>query len=145
MSEKRLQIIDKDKPVRIAHTCVGLGYNAIILEDYEKADEYFKKGLEILIENKRAEDVAETLYNMFTNYYVAGLNEKVIECIELLLKVMKFIHIQGLRICNTSKMYGILALAYYKQGQYLDCYYCVDKMEMILSYVLNKDEESEEE
>lgn len=145
MYEKRLQIIDKDKPVRIAHTCVGLGYNAIILEDYEKADEYFKKGLEILIENKRAEDVAETLYNMFTNYYVAGLNEKVIECIELLLKVMKFIHIQGLRICNTSKMYGILALAYYKQGQYLDCYYCVDKMEMILSYVLNKDEESEEE
>ena len=144
MYEKRLQIIDKDKPVRVAHTYTGLGYNAIILEDYEKADGYFFKALRILIENRRAEDIAEILYNMFTNYYVAGINEKAVESIELLLKVMKMIHIQSLKICNTSKMYGILALAYFKMGQYLDSYYCVDKMERIMSYVLNKDLESEE-
>ncbi|MDD6491048.1 MAG: GGDEF domain-containing protein [Firmicutes bacterium] len=145
MYEKRIEIIEKDKPLRIAHTYVGLGYNEIILEDYARADEYFRKGLTVLIEHKRAEDVAEALYNMFLNYYVAGSNRKAIDCMELLLKVMKTIHVQSLRICNTSKMYGLLALAYYKLGQYLDCFYCVDQMELIMSYVLNKDDESEKE
>ena len=145
MYQKRLEILDRDKPVRIAHTYCGLGYNAIIMEDYAKADEYFKKSLDMLIGFKRAEDIAEILYNMFMNYYVSGVNEKVVECIELLLKIMKIIHIQSIRICNTSKMYGILTLAYYKMGQFLDCYYCLDMMETILSYVLNKNDENEEE
>lgn len=145
MFEKRLEIIDKNKPIRIAHTYAGLGYNAIVLEDYRKSEDYLYKCLEILIENKQAEDIAETLYNMFMNYYVAGDNERTVQCIELLLKAMKLIHIEGIRICNTSKMYGILALAYFKLEEYFDCYYCIDKMEIIMSYVLNKADESIEE
>lgn len=145
MYEKRLLIIDVDKPVRIAHACGGLGYNSIVLEDYAKADGYFRNGLKILIENKKAVDIAEILYNMFMNYYVAGSNEKAITCIELLLKIMKVIHIQRLKVCNTSKMYGMLTLAYFKLEQYFDCYYCIGRMEMILSYVLNKNDEGEEE
>lgn len=145
MFERRLQIIDKNKPVRIAHTYAGLGYNAIVMEDYRKSEDYLYKCLEILIENKQAEDIAETLYNMFMNYYAAGDNKRTVQCIELLLKAMKLIHIEGLRICNTSKMYGILALAYFKLEEYFDCYYCIDKMEIIMSYVLNKADESIEE
>ena len=145
MYEKRLLIIDKSKPIRMAHTYGGLGYNAIVLEDYGKADRYLRIALEILIEHKKAEDVAEILYNMFINYYVAGSNEKVISCIELLIKVMECIHIQGLRICNTSKIYGMLALAYYKLGRFFDCYYCMDYMERVLSYVINKQDEKVEE
>ena len=145
MFEKRLEIIDKNKPIRIAHTYAGLGYNAIVLEDYRKSEDYLYKCLEILIENRQAEDIAETLYNMFMNYYVAGDNERTVQCIELLLKAMKLIHIEGIRICNTSKMYGILALAYFKLEEYFDCYYCIDKMEIIMSYVLNKADESIEE
>lgn len=144
MYEKRIQIIDKNNPIRIAHTQSGLGYNEIVLEDYTKADEYFKKSLDVLIRYKKAEDIAENLYNMFMNYYVAGSNEKVTECIELIFKMMELLHIQSLRICNTSKMYGMLSLAYYKLGQYMDCYYCMDRMEMILSYVLKKNDEIEE-
>ena len=145
MFEKRLEIIDKNKPIRIAHTYAGLGYNAIVLEDYRKSEDYLYKCLEILIENRQAEDIAETLYNIFMNYYVAGDNERTVQCIELLLKAMKLIHIEGIRICNTSKMYGILALAYFKLEEYFDCYYCIDKMEIIMSYVLNKADESIEE
>lgn len=145
MYEKRMKIIDHDNSVRLAHTYVGLGYNAIVLEEYTKADEYFSNCLNILIENKRAEDIAETLYNMFMNYYVAGSNEKVIECIELVLKVMKLINIQGIRICNTSKMYGMLALAHFKLEQYFDCYYCLDKMELILSYIFSKKGDEKED
>ena len=145
MFEKRLEIIDKNKPIRIAHTYAGFGYNAIVLEDYRKSEDYLYKCLEILIENRQAEDIAETLYNMFMNYYVAGDNERTVQCIELLLKAMKLIHIEGIRICNTSKMYGILALAYFKLEEYFDCYYCIDKMEIIMSYVLNKADESIEE
>lgn len=144
MYEKRLKIIDKNKPVKIAHMQGGLGYNAIVLEDYATADEYFKKSLDTLIRYKKAEDVAEILYNMFINFYVSGYNEKVTECIELILKIIELLHIQSIRICNTSKMYGMLSLAYYKLGQYMDCYYCMDRMEMVLSYVLNKNDESEE-
>ena len=143
--EKRLEIIGKDDAIRVAHTYAGLGYIEIVLEDYEKADEYLRKSLDLLIEGKRAEDIAEVLYNMFVNCYAAGANEGVIECINLLIKVMKIIRLQGLKVCNASRIYGMLALAYYKQGEYFDSHYCVGRMEAILSYILNKNDEREEE
>lgn len=145
MYEKREQLIDKDKPVRLGHLYAGFGYNEIILENYVKADEYFHKSISLLIENQKVEDIAETLYNMFMNDYLMGQNEKVVETIELTLKIMKLIHIQSLRICNTSKIYGILSLAHFKLGQYIDSCYCVDKMETILSYVRSKTDERDEE
>lgn len=145
MYEKRAKYIDKDKPVRLAHLYAGFGYNEIVLEDYAKADEYFQKSVQILIEHKEAEDIAEVLYNISINYYMMGQYYKTIDCIELILKTMKIIHIQGLKICNTSKFYGLLALSYYRLGQYIECYYCIDKMEMILSYVMNKTQESDQE
>jgi diguanylate cyclase (GGDEF)-like protein len=144
MYEKRISIVDNSKPVRIAHMYGGLGYNSIVIDDYVKADEYLRKSLDILVEHNRAEDLAEIIYNMIMNYFVANINDKVVECANLLFKVMNLINIQSIRICNTSKIYGIEALAYYKLGEYYDCYYCFNKMETYLSYVLNKaDEENE--
>lgn len=137
--KKRIEVLDNSKPTRIAHMYIGLGYNSIAREDYAGADEYLKRGLDILIGENKAEDVAETLYNMVMNFFVAGENEKVVECVELIFKIMDMLHIQALSICNTSKLYGMLGIAYYKLGQYYDCYYCFNKMEMIMSYILNKD------
>lgn len=89
MFEKRAKYIDKDKPVRLAHLYAGFGYNELVLEDYAKADEYFQKAVQILIEHKQAEDIAEVLYNISINYYMMGQYDKAIDCIELILKIMK--------------------------------------------------------
>ena len=62
MYEKRLEILDKEKPARIAHAYSGLGYNCIVLEEHAKADAYLRQSANILIEEKLAEDMAETLY-----------------------------------------------------------------------------------
>lgn len=144
MYEKRLKILDKDKPVRIAHVYSGLGYNCIVLEEYAKADAYLRQGVNILIDVKRAEDMAETLYNILVNYYVAGINDKAIECGNILFKIMSLIGIQSIQICNTSKLYGFVVLANYKSGQYYDCYYYLNKMEDIMSYILKSGKDEDE-
>ena len=143
MYEKRLEILDRENPVRIAHAYSGLGYNCIVLEEYAKADAYLRQGVNILIDIKIAEDMAETLYNMLVNYYVAGVNDKAIECGELLFKVMNVIDIQCIQICNTSKLYGYVVLANYKKGQYYDCYYYLSKMEKVMSYALEHGDDPE--
>ena len=144
MYEKRLGILDKDKPVRIAHAYSGLGYNCIVMEEYAKADAYLRQGINILIETRQAEDMAETLYNMLVNYFVAGINDKVIECGELIFKILGFIGKQSIQICNASKMYGFITLACYKNGRYYDCYYYIKKMEEIMSYVMKKNDDENE-
>ena len=144
MYEKRLKILDKDKPVRIAHAYSGLGYNCIVMEDYAKADTYLRQGMNILIETKQAEDMAETLYNMLVNYFVAGVNDKVIECGEYIFKILDYVGMQSIQICNASKMYGFILIACFKSGRYYDCYYYLKKMEDIMSYVLAKNDEENE-
>ena len=143
MYERRLEILDRDKPSRIAHAYSGMGYNCIVLEEYSKAEAYLRQSANILMDVKLAEDLAETLYNMLVNYYVAGANDKAIECGELLFKVMNLIGIQSIQICNTSKLYGYVVLANYKRGQYYDCYYYIGKMEKILSYILENEEDTD--
>lgn len=144
MYEKRLKILDKDKPVRIAHAYSGLGYNCIVMEEYAKADAYLRQGINILIETRQAEDMAETIYNMLVNYVAAGINDKVIECGELIFKILGYIGKQSIQICNASKLYGFIILACYKNGRYYDCYYYIKKMEEIMSYVMKKNDEENE-
>ena len=143
MYEKRLEILDREKPIRIAHAYCGLAYNCIVLEDYCKADAYLRQAVNILIEEKCAIDMAETVYNILVNYFVAGINDKAIESGELLFKIMSLIDIQNIQICNTSKLYGYMFLANYKRGQYYDCYYYLNKMENIMSYILENKEEAD--
>lgn len=140
MYEKRIAIIPKENKVRRAHSYSGMGYNSIVLEEYEEADRYFRNSIVMLIEEKKAEDIAETLYNMTMNYYLAGAYNMAAECMENVLKIMEVIGIEGIRICNTSKLYGIMALSYYKQKKYYDVYYCIKKMESFLTHLINKSE-----
>lgn len=143
MYEKRLKNLDKENPVRIAHAYSGLAYNSLVLEEYSKADAYLKQGMKILMDEKCAEDLAETLYNMLVNYFVAGCNEKTVECGTLLFKMLELIGIHSIQICNTSKLYGFVVLAYYKLGQIYDCYYYLNKMEITMSYILGCDKETD--
>lgn len=43
MYKKRLAVLKRPNPLREAHMYAGLGYNSIVIEDYEKADTYLKK------------------------------------------------------------------------------------------------------
>ncbi|MBQ4068404.1 MAG: GGDEF domain-containing protein [Lachnospiraceae bacterium] len=140
MYEKRIAIIPKENKVRRAHSYSGMGYNSIVMEEYEEADRYFRNSIIILTEEKKAEDIAETLYNMALNYYLAGAYNMSVLCMETVLKIMELIGIEGVRICNTSKLYGIMALACYRQKKYYDVYFCLKKMESFLSHLINKAE-----
>ena len=139
MYEKRIAITPKENRVRKAHSYSGMGYNSIVLEEYAEADRYFRNSIDILVEEQKAEDIAETLYNMSINYYIAGAYNKAAECMETVLKIMELIGVEGIRICNTAKLYGILSLSYYKLNKYYDAYYCINKMEAFLGHILNKE------
>ena len=137
MYEKRIAIIPKENKIRRAHSYSGLGYNSIVLEEYADADKYFRNSISMLIEENQAENIAETLYNMSLNYYIAGAYSNAIECMENALKIMEIIGVEGIRICNTSKLYGIMSLAYYKLGRYYDTYYCINMMSRFLAHIID--------
>lgn len=143
MYEKRIAVADKKNQVERARMYGGIGYNCIVLESYEEADRYFRNSLLILMTHEKVEDIAEIMYNMALNYFVAEINDRASECVECTIKIMDCIRIQNLRICNTSKLYGIMALANYKMGQYYNCYYCLNKMEAILRHILNQGEHAD--
>lgn len=143
MYEKRIEVPGNISEIRKSHMYGGLGYNYTVLGEYRKADESLRKSIEILLDTEEAEDMAEMLYNMGVNYFVCGINDKSIECMECVIKIIDIIGIQGIRICNTSKLYGMIALANYKLGQYYNCYCYLDKLERMLSHLINNEDSAE--
>lgn len=144
MYEKRLGVLKRPNPRREAHMFAGLGYNSIILEDYEKAHEYLMKSICSLTELEEPDDVMNSLYNLSLVYFVAESYENVIEVIVLLIKMLNELGYQSIGVCNTSKLYALLAISYYEQGEYYNSYYYLRKIELILDHMLHTSENVDE-
>lgn len=140
MYEKRIEVSDPNNLLRRAHMYAGVGYNSVVMEEYADADQYFRNGLELCVKLEKADDISEVLYNMALNYFVAGIYDRCVEYMEYVIKIMNAIDVQEIRICNVSKLYGIVALAHYKLREYYNCYYYLDKIELVLSHILNVSE-----
>ena len=129
----------KNNDFEIAHIYNGLGYNNCTAENFEKANEYYNKAL---ISFNKIEDtlfVGETLYNMAINAMLANEYKVASEYLEICLYIIKALKSDSLRICNFSKLAGLLTLCYYRLGatyrckltlqaslQYLDHLYVAD-------------------
>lgn len=136
MYKKRLGVLKRPNPLREAHMYAGLGYNSIILEDFEKAHTYLTQSVINLTDLDEPDDVLNSLYNLAMNYFVAEAYQNTIEVIDLILKMLKEMGFTTIRACSTTKLYSLIAISCYYQSEYYNSYYYLSKMEIIAEHML---------
>ena len=136
MYKKRLAVLRRPNPLREAHMFAGLGYNSIILEDYEKAHVYLMKSVCNLTELEKPDDIMNSLYNLAMNYFVAEAYQDTIEVIDIITKMLKELGLRSIRACSTTKLYSIIAISCYYQEEYYNSYYYLSKIEVIVEHML---------
>lgn len=126
-----------NNPLEESNIYNGLGYNSIIKENYEKANHYFNKSLEILLKHNYPEEAYETLYNKSFNAITAGDYKCGCNYLLSALQIIQELGIVKIRICNKSKLYGLLALCYYYLGLDYNCYLYLNRMQRYISHILD--------
>lgn len=136
MHKKRIETVSSNDTILQAHMYLGIGYNCIILENYEKADQYFRIALRNLAIAQKADDCMDALYNICMNYFVIEDYETVIPCIEVLLKMLSSLGYQNLMVCNTSKLYAMLAISHFHLHDYYKTYHYLGQMDIYMSQLI---------
>lgn len=121
----------------------GLGYNACTTEEYIKANEYFNQALRIFHEMGLNDYIIETLYNMATNAIMADEYKQATEYLEKCLHLLNINRKNSLRVCNISKVFGLIALSYFYHGHVYATRNYIMKDAQFLDCVAEKDGESE--
>ncbi len=132
-------IVDDNNPLQEAAIYNGLGYNRIVSEQTQQANDYFNKALNIYMQCKDNYYIAETLYNKATNAILAEEYEDAYELLVLVLKILKAIKMNRMNVCNLSKIYGLLVLCNYRMGISYNANFYLTQMERMLRHVLKPD------
>lgn len=142
-NEKLKILRNENNTQRMANLLLGMGYNEIISEQYLKANEYFNQAFEILYSLKNVEALAEGLYNMAVNGICSRNFSSSAQYLQSIFKMINNLGYETIRICNASKLYGMMALSNYKIGNEYRCYLCLSKIEILLSHLLTGDAEQD--
>ena len=121
----------------------GLGYNLGALGKTKEAVRYFKKAVQIFYDLNRPEDIAEVFYNMSLNCIQMRDYRQAIEYLTLCMKTIEKLQLNSLRVCNISKLYGILALCSVLTGNRFNCERYLLSCKQFLNYVLEKEDTDE--
>lgn len=126
-----------DDPIEEANTYAGLGYNSTVSGDYEKANNYYNKAISIYYKVSSLDPISEMLYNKTINAVLAGDYAHAViyvtKCLEILDKMKEF----KLKVCNTSKLYGLAALSYFRLDSEYNCSLCLTSAKRYLSHLLD--------
>ena len=121
--------------IRIVHAYNGMGYNASATEKYQKAEEYFSKSIEQLLQIENGEEIAITLYNSALNKMLAREYAYASDDLLLLIKVMDTLGIHALSIAETARFYGMLGICSFYIGEDYRCCYCLNKIETYVNHL----------
>ena len=141
--KKCLEIIEgQDNIFEEASIYNGLGFNRIVSEQFVRANNYFNDALELFSRQKNTYYVAETLYNMSINAILADKYETAYNYLLYCLKLLKSIKLQRMRVCNMSKLYGMIVYCSYKMGIEYNAHFYLSKMYYVLYHVIHSDAEN---
>lgn len=115
----------------------GLGFNKIVSEQFTLANDYFNRALKLFYHLKDTYNVAETLYNMATNCILAEAYDTAYGYLIHALKLLKSIKMNRMRICNMSKIYGMIVYCSYKMGIEYNAHFYLNKMERVLYHIIH--------
>ncbi len=142
--EKLYELVGDSDPVKAADIYKGLGYNLCAIEKYQESNAYYNKAVDIYYNFKMMDFVGETLYNMSLNCILANDFETAYDYLQTCIKIVEALHLNNLRVCNISKLFGLLALCSYRLGLYYNCQMYCDNTMLFLSHKLNSSEEEPE-
>ena len=141
--KKCLEIIEGQNDVfEEASIYNGLGFNRIVSEQFVLANKYFNDALELFYKQKDTYYVAETLYNMAINAILADKYETAYNYLLYCIKLIKSIKLQRMRVCNMSKLYGMIVYCSYKMGIEYNAHFYLNKMEYVLYHVIHSTDEN---
>ncbi len=136
--KKCLEIIEgQNDRLEEASIYNGLGYNRTVSEQFTQANDYFNKALILFYNLKDTYNVAETLYNMATNAILAEKYEIAYDYLLQSLKLLDSIKRHSLKICNISKLYGMIIICSYKMGIEYNANFYLSKMEKVLYHLIH--------
>ena len=115
----------------------GLGFNRIVSEQFVLANDYFNHALDLFYKLKSPYDVAETLYNMATNAILSANYDIAYNHLLHVLKLLDAAKMHHMRICNISKVYGMIVYCSYKMGIEYNAHFYLNKMERVLYHLLH--------
>lgn len=115
----------------------GLGYNCCASEDYAQANRYFNMAIEIFHERGLSDYVIETIYNMAVNAIMADKFENATVYLEKTLQLLSMNKKNSLRVCNISKVMGLIALSSFYQGKIYNTRSYLAKDRQFLDYIFD--------
>ena len=95
----------------------GLGYNHCASEDYVNANNYFNLAMKIFHQMGLSDYIIETFYNMAINCIMAEEYDNATLYLEKTLYLLNINKKNSLRVCNISKVMGMIALSTFYQGR----------------------------
>ena len=118
----------------------GVAYNLCAMGENERAKKYYDKAIKLFYYLRRSEDIAEVEYNRALNCIMCGEYSEAEEYLTRCMKAVEKLHLNSLRVCNLSKLYGLLALVAILQGKRFHCERYLSNCRQFLNYVLEKEQ-----
>lgn len=143
--KKDLEIVKRENSV-LAEASIynGLGYSNCGLERYTEAHGYYNQALVLYAKYGNTDDIAETLYNLGINAILAEDYENASAYLLEAASILRILRQSTMRACNISKLFGLVALACFRQGMLDQVHLYSNQAKQFLSHVLGKDNEREE-
>ncbi len=116
----------------------GVGYISSAMENYDKASECYKEALRRFLQMEKMDYVGETLYNMAINCIMAQDYKSAYEHLELSFRIVKEMKMNSLRVCNISKLAGLLALCSHYNGNALKSIIYIEKTRLFLEHLTER-------
>lgn len=118
----------------------GVGYISSAMEEYDKAFACYNRALHSFLKMEKIDYVGETLYNMAINCIMAQDYQSAYDYLELSFQIVKEMKMNSLRVCNISKLAGLIALCSHYNGNELKCAIYIEKTRLFLEHLIDREE-----
>lgn len=137
---RTFEALKKKFSVQAGRSYSSTAYNLCAMSENELASTYFKQSLELFYQLRKPEDIAEVQYNMSLNCIMQGRYAEAESYLTQCVKAIEKLQLNSLRVCNLSKLYGLLALVTILQGNSFNCERYLFNCKQFLNYILEKEE-----
>lgn len=137
--EKSHELVGDSDPFTEADLYKGWGYNCCATEQYQTAHDYYNRALQIYYKLDMVDQIGEVLYNMAINCLLSEDYNYAYAYLQTSLKIVNSLHLNDLRVCNISKLFGLLALCSYRLGNAYNCQLYLDSTGQFLTHILYKE------
>lgn len=124
------------------HMLCSMGYSLSAMGDNVRAEAFYNRAIERFYELRLPEDIAEVYYNLALNNIMQERYAKAEQNLQMTMKVISNLHMNSLRVCNLSKLYGLLALSCILQKDRFNCERYLLSCRQFLNYIIEKEKEN---